>query len=75
MITEMALPRGLAPGRHGQVVFKDSPRLGHTDLHDDTGIRHRDSILLISEFQVPDAAFKRHKANALLEVGEHMADL
>ena len=73
MIIEVALPTVL----EGMVRLfnKDSPLLGLTDPYNHTGLGHDDSIVLRQESHVPNPVFQRHKADALLEAGEHVVGL
>ena len=73
LIIEVAQPTVL----EGMVRFfnKDSPLLGLTDPYNHTGLGHDDSIVLRQEPHVPNPVFQRHKADALLEAGEHVVGL
>lgn len=54
---------------------KDSPGLGQMDSHDHTGVGHTGSIVASPELCVLAPVFERHKADAHLDVGEHVGDL
>lgn len=58
-----------------RLFCKDGPPLRQPGPHNHTGIGHTGSIVTSPELSVLAPVFERHKADAHLEVGEHVGDL